>query len=330
MIRIKYLLSLLLWLAIASLPANKAKAQLQETPNGIWRLAYTQEEGKINIPVKDYTLWDFEGDTLNLVTVGDPDMGTFDSLTIQRFGVRYEHNEMQFDDQVFSVSSTEDSLVLQNQSISFIFKRLDLKASTPSKTASACLKGSYLIRGKNYQDSLEFLNDSLLIHTGEFHSNNPVKKWAVVTYKGIHFLSIQNIFFPLTAITSCSEQQVVLNHLAKNVDWILSPTKSTRQKSELIGSWTATPTYPLPPGTDTAKPFHQIAFEQDSVRIQRFKKVQKLKWNLTEDGKRIYFMDKILKKGGSWKIIECTDQHLTLDLNNSWLFDDNILKFKRN
>jgi hypothetical protein len=75
--------------------------------------------------------------------------------------------------------------------------------------------------------------------------------------------------------------------------------------------------------------YYDIDIDQDSIQIKLFGRDKKFKWDITADGKRIYFKDKIFKEEGSWKLLNMTDSTMTLRESRSNGQEENIIKLKR-
>jgi hypothetical protein len=56
---------------------------------------------------------------------------------------------------------------------------------------------------------------------------------------------------------------------------------------------------------------------------------KKLKWDITTDGKRIYFKDNIFKEDGSWKLLDLNDSTMTFRESRNDGLDEEIIKLKR-
>jgi hypothetical protein len=278
---------------------------------------------------------DFTNDSINMISVGDLSTGDLSKVQIEKTQFKLDKNEsvIAFAGGQFKISYSTDSLILQSDSSSkLVFKRLSPKLRSNSPT-NDCFNGAYTIVGQKYQDSICFINDSTLIHTGDNDMNFPTKKWNIVTYKGFQFLNIQDVFNPLTVIKSCAPDKVILlYYYQKELELEVKPTKTSVSREKLIGLWTEVRSNLRPPAAPPLKEgdqYYNLVLDQDSIHIKIFGRNKKLKWDITADGKRIYFADKIFKEEGSWKLLDITDSTMTFRESRYSGLEENIVKLKR-
>jgi hypothetical protein len=74
---------------------------------------------------------------------------------------------------------------------------------------------------------------------------------------------------------------------------------------------------------------YNIEILKDSINIKKYGQTKTYKWDLTSDGKRIYFIDKIFKAEGSWKIKSVNDSILTVRMVSYSGSQEEIIKFKK-
>ena len=287
--------------------------------------------------VNPRTLIDIKEDSLYFVSIGDLDTGDYNKVVIE--GGEYEYIQKEpaliLEDDTLIIKHWSDSLtlIIPGYNDINIFRRLKPELAN-LEIEPEYLSGSFVMRGENYVDSLDFINDSLLIHTGKYNMNHPTDKWSIVNYAGYNFLNIHNIIFPLTIIKSCSADKIILDiPYHENYELTLEPSKSILKPSDLLGKWTEindstkTP-LPVPPGFDDWEPLYKLDIDEDSIRIQKYRRDYKLKWALTNDGKRIYFPDRVLKNDGSWKILDFNDGILTIQKSIQYGLEEGIVKLK--
>jgi hypothetical protein len=283
-------------------------------------------------------LIDVKDDSLYLVSIGDLNSGDYSKVIIE--GGNYEYIQKEsiliLDEDTLGINIWTDSLTLQfpNASNVSVFRRLKSELANLAIEPKYIL-GSFVMRGENYIDSLEFINDSLMIYTGKYHMNSPANKWEIVNYSGYKFLNIHNYISPLAIIKSCLKDEITLDiPYHENYELTLETSKSKLKPAELIGQWiqifdtTKTP-IPAPPGIEDWEPLYKLNIDQDSIHIRRFRKDYKLKWALTNDGKRIYFPDRVLRNNGSWKIIDFHDGILTIWQSQYTGLDEHIIKLSK-
>lgn len=306
---------------------GKERTQL----DGVWILAYSLPDNKPE-PVFVRTLLDFDNDLLHVISVGDLSTGDLSKVQIEKFEFRVDESSVSLDGRQFKISYSTDSLILQTESSErLIYKRLNPKLRTTIPIN--CFKGAYVIKGDMYQDSICFVNDSTLIYTGDNDMNFPTKKWNIVTYKDFQFLNIQDSFDPLTVIKSCTSDKVTLVYnYQKELEFVMKPVRASFSREKLIGRWTEIDSNlkpPTPPHLEDRDQYYDFTIDQDSVQIKYWGRNKKLKWNITADGKRIYFEDKIFEEDGSWKLMQLTDNAMTLRISKYSGFEEEILKLKR-
>ena len=207
--------------------------------DGVWILAYSLTDRNPE-PVYVKTLMDFDKDSIAMISVGDLSTGNLAQVQVEKSKFRLKKNKLTFADEQFKIFYSPDSLIVEPEYESnsrLVFKRLNPKLKA-KEINSNCFKGSYVIKGEKYQDNICFLNDSVLIHTGDNNMNFPAKRWSVVTYKGFQFLNIHDIFNPLTVIKSCTTDKVVLVYSYQKVlEFEMKTTGTLIKKEKLIGHW---------------------------------------------------------------------------------------------
>lgn len=300
---------------------------------GVWILAYSLTNNNPE-PVYVRTLIDFSNDSLNMISIGDLSTGDLSKVQIEetKFEFKKDESVLAFTGGQFKVTYTSDSLILQEDDNSkLVFKRLNPKLKL--EMTNDCFKGAYVITGETYQDSICFINDSTLIHTGDNYMNFPAKKWNIVTYKGFQFLNIQSVFNPLTVVKSCTPDKVTLVYnYQKELEFVMKPASTSFSREKLIGRWKEILSNikpPAPPHLEEIDQYYDLKLDQDSVQIIYWGRKKKLKWDITADGKKIYFEDKIFEEEGSWKLMHLTDNEMTLRISKHNGFEEEIIKLKR-
>lgn len=334
---VRYLLAGIVALSICSLHACTEKTGIE----GTWIMAYSQSEGGEREPSMRRVLFDFEGNLANWVTIGDLSTGELAKVLIRKGEFSINGSDLVIkiqdeDEMVFQLTIWADSLMLNFDkpvNTNLIFRRLQpsLKSDRISRD---CFVGSHVIKGRNYQDSLDFINDTLLIYTGKYNMNFPSATWDIVNYKEFHFLNIHDELAPFWLIRSCSDKEINLElPQFRNLKYTLTPTRSSISKSNLFGTWKELDDGqvlpPKPHSFTRADQLLTLNFATDKMTIDQYRKSQKLKWDISHDGKRIYFIDQILKNEGSWKILDLNEDVLTIRISKSNGFREEILRLKR-
>jgi hypothetical protein len=323
------LLLLILFLLLSSSKTQKIEI------DGVWILAYSLTTTNSTEPVYVKTMMDFKNDSVSIISVGDMATGDLSIVQIEKFKYKLKQNQsvISFASQKSKLFYTTDTLTLQSKhSSKLVFKRLHSNLKTKD-FANSCFAGAYVIRGGEYQDSLCFINDSTLILTGSNDMNSPTKKWNIVKYKGYQFLNIQDILNPLTVSKSCSPDQVKLvYHYQKEMEFVMEHAKQSLSKEKLFGQWAEIPSTlrpPPAPARTEGDQYYHLTFEQELLHIKLFGRIKSLKWDLTADGKRIYFKDKLFQEDGSWKLLEVTDTTMTIMKSRNSGLEEVIVKLKR-
>jgi hypothetical protein len=305
----------------------------QETRlDGVWYGAYSIIGGK-KAPLSETTLFDFRDNQLFTITIRDLSTGDLDKVTIDSAEYKLLNSKLQFKSYSPNIQITKDSLTLEFENHILILGRIpeDLK-NLDVKTD--CFHGSYFIQSKNYRDSIDFVSDSLLIYTGEYDQNFPGKTWQIVKYGGFKFLNIHEELRPVTIIKSCGPNGIELIYPSIQViDSKLTPTTSQIDKKQLLGEWTeienSYPAPPLPPNLTEDDHKLSVEINNDSIKIQKYRRSKTHKWGLTSDGKRIFFMDSFLENEGSWKLLKLTDTSMTVRISSQSGFKEEIVKFEK-
>ena len=196
------------------------------------------------------------------------------------------------------------------------------------------LQGSYVLSGKSFQDSLDFVTDSLVLSTGSFNSGRPLRKWYLIEYKNHTFLTFQGSGWPLLVVTDIREDSIMLQGYSTEVhDFVLSRNAAQFDNVNLLGIWKeerlSVPKPPPPPGAPEGFQYMELLIDADSIRSNHMGRDKIQYWKLTEDGKRIYFPDNIYDQDGSWKILKLTEDSLWLKMNSIWLEEVDVKLVKQ-
>lgn len=274
----------------------------QETRiEGLWYAAYLLCDSAIPEPLHETTLLEFESNILYTIRIRDLLTGELDKVTVDTSTYELQDSVIRFEDYRAKVKVSSDSIILSfgEPKQRIVFRRVE-SYFNKVEFDDNCFKGSYLISGETYNDSLDFINDSVLIYTGTYSLNFPAKKWSIIDYKSFKFFNVHNELFPVTIIKSCSQEKVELYYPFKeNLIFTLTPTKSKISSEDFIGEWVEFQNSgigpPLPRGLNPQDAIYNIKIDQDSIQIIRYKRTLNFSWNLTSDGKRIYFKERTLK-----------------------------------
>jgi hypothetical protein len=299
---------------------------------GVWFAAYSIIDGK-NEPLSETTLYDFKDNQLFTITIRDLSTGDLAKVTIDSTEYKLIGSKLEFESYSPKIQISKDTLTLEFENQKLVLRRIHENFKNLDVNTE-CFQGSYFIQSKNYQDSIDFINDTLLIYTGRYDQNFPGKKWQIVDYGGFKFLNIHEELQPVTIIKSCNSNGIDLVYQTiQNIDIRLTPTIGKIEKEQLIGKWTEVEnsyTAPPPPPNLTEEDLRlKINLKSDSIEIIKYSRIKIYKWNLTTDGKRIYFLDKFLENGGSWKLLELSDTTMTIRISSQSGAKEEMIKLKK-
>lgn len=290
---------------------------------GIWYQAYSKENG-LNYPQAQKQIWDFGKDSLSIISYGDLASDELDKILLRHIAYRLKGNKLILDADTILVNQREDTLILvlnRNSLLdSMVYFRLHSQKLHPSIKHKDFL-GTRIISNSYYQDTLSFINDSILLYNGIYHREKPVNAWDIIDYKGIQLLWIQNISDPMLQITTDANGRLVFIYPPIPNDTIrIETVDSVSIHSILWGDWISPynneeriegfPAPPFPLADNDSLTIRKLRFERDSVIFFKGKKVEKLPYDLSSDGRRIYFPDRLYSKDGTWKIISLDDKAL--------------------
>lgn len=316
-------------MTIALLLSSCAKKNALE---GVWYGAYTFSNDKKET-LSETTLFEFRDDKLFTVKIRDFSTGELDKVSVENAKYKLENGKLEFNSYSPKIQITNDSLTLEFENQKLVLRRIPESLRNLNINAD-CFKGSYSLNSKNYQDSIDFVNDSLLIYTGEYDQNFPGKKWQLVDYAGFKFLNIHEELQPVVIIKSCNSESIDLVYpTVEIIDIKLTPTKGKIETKQLIGEWTeihnSELTLPPPPNLTKEDLLLSLRIKSDSIEIDKYRRTKTYKWDLTADGNKIYFIDRILENQGSWKLLDLSDSTMTVRISSQSGFKEEIVKFKK-
>lgn len=304
--------------------------------NGIWFVAYTLTDNNEIIPLSQKTLLEFKNDTVYTIRFGDLATGDLNSIIIDTSNYTLNNSVLQIENNKMNIIYTADSIVIKHK---------DSKEKTILRRLNSSWKdqhfkekdfiGSYIISNKNYNDSIDFINDSILIFTGEYNINFPFNKWRTTNYGGFNFMNIQNQFFPLLVLKSSTNKKMIFEYpIQKNVEFTFTQMEKISQQHYLIGNWNEikiSVPKPLPPivNINEEDVYYKLIFDKDSLLVNHVGHKTKMKWSLSNDGKRIYFIDKIFTDSGSWKVLELSEDNLTIRISKNSGLNEEIVYLKK-
>jgi hypothetical protein len=308
--------------------------------SGIWCLTQSINDKKKTFDTSHKAFFDFNKDSVELVTIGDLETGDYSKINITKGAYYYTNSSLTLkadrDQMKFKVTKENNSIYLSNKKLNINnveFKQLDTTLKNQVITKD-CFKGSYLITSPNYKDSIDFINDSVLLYTGEYSINFPAKKWEIINYKGFNILNIHKSLNEIIIIKSCSKDNIdLVSPFFNDLRLTLRPTSSDIHKNDLYGNWIEISNSeikpPLPPGLNPGEELLKLEINSESIKktVRRRKTINK--WEISNDGKRIYFTDKLdqfTDESFSWKILNLEEDKMTLKIISSNGFTEEIIQ----
>lgn len=304
---------------------------------GIWIVAYNQIDNESPLPFIQKTIFDFNDNKLKIVSLDELSNTNFGNINIEevKYTLDKSKSSLFIGEIEYKVKINNDSIILikkENASQKTVLKRL-IEKNQQYKLSNDYFKGSFIVSGEKYIDSIDLINDSTLIHTG-ININSIADKWRIVKYKNFNFFNVYNEFSPLMLIKSYNKDSIELEFIyLKSQKITMLPTKSIYRLNDLIGNWkeflNSDSKPPLPPGVRKGFKYYQLKFDQDSVQISSYYKVEKMKWSMSNDGKLIYFYDRLNNNCNSLKILSINDNILTLKFCTDSGLEERIMQFIR-
>ena len=327
--RILQILTLALLISSCS---NEKELELE----GIWYGAYIISDDR-KTPLSETTLLEFKSDQLYTVKIRDFALGRLDDVKIDTAQFQFINSQLKYKSLASSIELSQDSMILDFENQTIVFKRIPDNLRNV-EIGTTCFKGSYLVKSKFYQDSINFINDSYLLYTGEYDQYAPGKSWQIIHYSDFKFLNIHSVQQPVTIIKSCNSNSIDLVYPSlETINIKLTPTISQIDKKQLIGKWIEVESShllppPLPNLTE-ADLLLAVSIRSDSIKIKEYGQTKTHHWDLTEDGKRIYFLDsldRLSAEQSSWKLLALSDSSMTMKtIRNSGRITENIVRFKK-
>lgn len=277
-----------------------------------------------------------------MVTIGDASIGDYSKINIQEGTYTFKDNKLTFDFEekiIFETNIKNNTIYLSNKELEIDdieFQALDASLKDISITKE-CFNGSYYISNEYYNDSIDFVNDSIILYTGQYNPNFPAKKWELIYYKGFNILNIHQTLGELFIIKSCSKDKIILQSpFIKNLNLSMTPTSTTIKKSDFVGRWNEVKSLennkPLLPGLISGEELLKLDIDLNTITSTIKKRSNKNKWEISKDGKRIYFTDKLdsfKDESFSWKIIKLTEKEMILKIvSKNGFKDENIVLVK--
>lgn len=305
-------------ISIVVLLLSLLSCQSNNELEGIWMGAYTLRYTDTDSTFNEMNLlFDISEDELNVKVfafnndeIEDSEEHFKYSLKENRIILLSNRLKSKMPDTILIETIGKDSLVLKNlgdENLKFCFKRIENKAK---KINPIIQRKAYRYTSPFLSDSLDFINDSTVLHIGSVFDVCHTSQWKIDTYKNLDFLLIDRGFLtiPIMLIESNSEKIIELKYYGKKIHKAqLQPFEHSKDVSKLIGNWKAK--YPKFFECDD---FFSANITKDSISINdiqnRTISHEKLKLNSTNEF--IYFANNPYQS--VWKILSLNDTTLTI------------------
>lgn len=308
---------------------------------GIWIGAYqTHYSGEEPVLSSMRLLLDISKDEIISKTFDYPMFEEKDTMSISKYSII--KNKLIFDSDTFVIKGvTEDSLILNINSHyerDFIFKRLP---ENNEKLNIDISNNAFSLIGPNYADSIDFVNDSLILHIGNvFNTIYRSRHWAINSYKSLDFLVFDQIESPPFLISDYSDNEVSLKLYFSTIkDFKMTKIGNVKDTNGIVGSWVwpfqNNQDLPLPPpppnypeNVDTKL---YLRIKKDSLEMEQFGRTESKIWKLNSTNGFIYFPDDLLTKDGAWEILKIEGDKLEIERNKRFSSsgDKEKIKFDR-
>lgn len=292
----------------------------QPKVEGVWYQSYRIINGKKNDSgFRSSKLLEFRDDQFIYVRLGDPSSGKLGEAIIDTHDLKFTDDKLVWGSETVGFHHSADSIVIYNGTISLVYKRLNPELKNVEVNPQHFI-GAKQFTGEVYRDKVDFVNDTLMLYTGQYYQLSPDFGWAVVDYAGYKFLNIFSNFTPVMVIESCDPDLIELSYPGyMEMEFTLTPSETLRGKDDLMGYWELTeddfltPSLPSLPGDCFQE---TVWFKEDSLKIQHPLWAEHVKWELSHDGSAIYFRDPNANELRIWKVQEVSESKLTLGVPN--------------
>ncbi len=307
---------------------------------GIWIGAYKSHNyGDTPSYSSMRLLLDISKNEIVLKTFDYPMFEEKDSIRKSKYSIN--KNNLIFDSDTFLIKGiAEDSLILSIKSdyeLDFVLKKLPEKIK---KQNIDIQNNAFSLIGPNYADSIDFINDSLILHIGNvFNTNYRLRKWAINSYKSLDFLVFDQIESPPLLIDKCFDNEVSLKLYSTTIkDFKMTRIDNLMDTNRIVGNWvspfknnTDLPIPPPPPNySENVDTKLYLRIKKDSLEIEQFGRTNSKKWMLNSTKEFIYFPWDLLTKDCAWRILEIDGDELKIERNNKFSSSGKeIIEFER-
>lgn len=301
------------WISLLSLLILVSSCEEKETNalDGIWVTVYTQLGNSKKFPSYSRNLLEFKDTTVLVTAIGDLSSNNF-SKTDQR-SMDYEMIDSSFNlsgDQ-YIIRFGGDSMYLKpvgSEGTLIVFKRLSEELKNPIGSDKD-FKGKFSWIGSD--QSFDFIGDSIVIPKVRMDGIElPAEKWNIMEYKGYKFLNIHNEMFGLSIIKSSDDKNI---HLLKNN---IKLQEVHLKKENIILEYEAEQFF----GKWRSNNFREgeaelnIEIEKNNLTLKKDSITETYGWHLNSEGNQIFFPSIANQKNGVCKVLELTDNQITMEM----------------
>jgi hypothetical protein len=304
---------------------------------GIWIGAYQihYHDGKPIFLSSMRLLLDISKDEIAIKTFNYPMYEEKDSTITHKYHI--DKNYLIINSDTFIIKGvTGDSLILGIQSdydSDYVFKRL---SQTNKKNKINFQNKAFSLAGHNYSDSIDFINDSLILHIGnKFNTNNSYTNWSINSYKSFDFLVLNQFESPPFLIDKSSAKNVSLKLFStKILEFEMTLLENINDTNGLIGNWVQFAAIPSPYHIQDKKDADirkHLRITKDNIEIKQINRTHIRKWKINSTNHFIYFPENNMTNFEVWKILEISDNKLVIEVNRRGFHNANseIMEFEK-
>jgi len=232
------------------------------------------------------------------------------------------YNDLECDSLLILYASSDSIIFARHDRESeLVFKRINLSES-PKKIP--LIGNAFTINATGYQDTIEFINDSLCLLESMPVSNSKLLYWKTFTYKKLSFLLIDSYLFPPMLIHSIQNKTINTNIYYTSVQKVQFRKLSSQFKYSLLnGKWRATTDSFLPPPPELNYIPVSIEFRDTILSIQYNNRTLQYNWFASKYLPYIFFISPLDNYTNVWKIKTLNNNLLIIEKTNSD-FRDNL------
>lgn len=310
-----------------------SSCEKKQSVEGIWYSTIHLVDGEERLETNT-TILDFHQGHLYTVKFRDYASSGSDSMQIDTSEYQVTDNGISLKEDALKGHIEGDTLlVLESTGFKSYFKRVPDEIRHLSLSKEEILGGA-ILESSVGKDSVDFINDSTLLHTGRFLESHPFESWFLHRYKGITFLSMPFLRTPVFIISSASEDGLGLMWAGEDTCFLrrmLTPTRNF--KAPLLGCWReisgTSVQGPPPPNMTVEDQIMLLRIQEETVELYQYQQHKVMDWKMSSDGNRLYFPAYLNQWNGSWKVVQVSDSTLELMVPHRTMFFEEPTIFKK-